>query len=215
MLVFKYTAPISETQRLTLAAAMTDVGYIVLSAVGILGVAISSYSAAHPVGYSPLLLGSNQLWDAGFQFGTLAAIASTGIVILHPSSVGIVPVVSCVFVAVSSIATSVDARAVGTMACSQAVIFAAADNGAHWKWFIVAVVAAAIGVAASGVMVYAGRLHRRQGSKATQSSKPRADTGMAAKFAASSFAKQLGFGGGTALRHRAKPVALLGDDPFM
>jgi hypothetical protein len=190
---------------------MIDVGYVVLSAVGILGVALSSYAASHPVGHSPLLLGDNVLWDLGFQFGTLAAIAATGIVILHPSAAGVVPIVSCAFVAVTSAATAIDARAVGTMACSQAVIFAAVDNGNHWKWFIVAVAAAGVGVAASGVMVYAQRVHR--GARKRPESKQTTET--AGNFSAAAVAWRLGFGGGTVLRQRARPAALLGDDPFM
>jgi len=193
---------------------MIDVGYVVLSAVGILGVALSSYAASHPVGHSPLLLGDNVLWDLGFQFGTLAAIASTGIVILHPSESGVVPIVSCAFVAATTAATSIDARAVGTMACSQAVIFAAVDNGAHWKWFIVAVAAAGVGLVSSGVMVYAGRMRRGAGirKRATTSDPPAA----AGSFsAAAAMVRRLGFGRDTVLRQRARPVALLGDDPFL
>lgn len=139
---------------------MVNIAYIVLSAVGILGISIVNYGATHPIGASPMRLGEHVLWDLGFQFGIFAAIAAIGIVILHPSTSSIVPMVSCGFVAVTSAATVYDSRAVGLIACSQAVIFAAVDNGEHWKWFIVAVTSAGIAVAASGVMVYARWLHR-------------------------------------------------------
>ena len=190
---------------------MIDVGYIVLSAVGVLGVAVASFAASHSIGYNPILIGDSLLWDLGFQFGTFAAITATGIVILHPSDVYFVPIVSGASVVVTSLATAVDARAVGTMACSQAVIFAAVDNGNHWKWFIVAVAAAGVGVAASGVMVYAQRINRGARGRPQPKEPVKAATG----FSAAAVVKRLGFGGGTVLRQRSRPAALLGDDPFM